>query len=94
MGYPVQKYSRSQVNRAGNYILNWNWESKSRPDIEKLLTSYVILGNWRSLHSYPLNTFNSTLRDKVKRLKFKGCIIAQRLKRTPSIIRKLNGLSL
>lgn len=48
-----------------------------------------VLSQWRSLHSYPINTFNSTLRKKVKRLGFKSPLIAQRLKRTPSIVRKL-----
>lgn len=49
----------------------------------------AILSQWRGLHSYPINTFQATLRSKVKKLKLKAPIIAQRLKRTPSIIRKL-----
>ena len=56
-----------------------------------------ILSQWRALHSYPINTFQATLRRKVETLGFKKAIIAQRLKRLPSIISKLqriNGMKL
>ncbi len=48
-----------------------------------------VLSNWRAVHSYPINTFQSTLRDKLKALKNENVLVAQRLKRTPSIILKL-----
>src|SRR5207245_5775536 len=48
-----------------------------------------VLSNWRGCHGYPINTFQATLRDKLKRLGMNEAFVAQRLKRTPSIIAKL-----
>lgn len=43
---------------------------------------------WRVAHTYPLNTFNVNLRGKVRHLK--EPVVAQRLKRMPTILDKLN----
>ena len=48
-----------------------------------------VLDNWRSSHSFPLNTLQMLLRSRVKRMDVPGVIVAQRLKRTPSIVAKL-----
>ena len=48
-----------------------------------------ILSNWRALHAYPINTLQAYLRGVLKRKNFSNAIVAQRLKRTPSIIEKL-----
>lgn len=48
----------------------------------------AVLNNWRSCHGYPINTFQATLRDKLKNID-QNALVAQRLKRSPSIIRKL-----
>ncbi|MEA1894581.1 MAG: RelA/SpoT domain-containing protein [Euryarchaeota archaeon] len=47
-----------------------------------------ILNNWRSCHRYPINTFQATLHQKVEKIDSKA-FVAQRLKRTPAIISKL-----
>jgi hypothetical protein len=47
-----------------------------------------IFDNWRSSHSFPLNTFSGTLRNIGKRLEI-DCIVAQRLKRRVSVAKKL-----
>ncbi len=47
-----------------------------------------VLANWRACHGYPMNTFQATLRQKLKAID-KDAIVAQRLKREPSIILKL-----
>lgn len=75
--------SKSSVKRAGKTLI--------RDDVTELdkHEAMALLSKWRSLHNYPINTFQATLRSKVKRLNLKSPIIAQRLKRTPSIIRKL-----
>lgn len=70
--------SKSQVNRAGRRLV----------DNPKDGEAMAILSEWRSLHAYPINTFQALLRKHIKRLKMKA-MIAQRLKRTPSIIRKI-----
>ncbi len=83
MAWAKLKYSKSEVNRAGEILKEQN---KAMKDFERAMD---VLNNWRSCHGYPMNTFNSTLRDKLKTLDIKGAIVAQRLKRTPSIINKL-----
>lgn len=75
--------SKSSVKRAGKILMR-----ETSTDADKI-EAMALLSQWRSLHNYPINTFQATLRGKVKRLKLKNPIIAQRLKRTPSIIRKL-----
>lgn len=58
--------------------------------IDEYFESMDILNNWRSCHGYPVNTFQMTLRDKISALNLKErSLVAQRLKRTPSIINKL-----
>ena len=47
-----------------------------------------VLANWRACHAYPINTFQATLRGEAKH-GYGKCIVAQRLKRAPSIIAKL-----
>lgn len=73
--------SRKIVKKAG--------ETLKQPDLSETEYSAAmnILSQWRSLHSYPINTFQAMLRSKVK--DYPGAIVAQRLKRTPSIIKKL-----
>lgn len=83
MAWPIPEYSRSQVNRAGRILRKW--EEPPR----QILQAFKILTNWRSSHGYPINTFQATLRQKLKRIDSEA-IVAQRLKRTPSILAKLD----
>ena len=83
MAKPTPKFSRTQVNRAGNILLD---QHSSHSDF---LWAIDVLNNWRSCQAYPINTFQATLRDKIGRLGFKKPIVAQRLKRQISIINKL-----
>jgi len=53
-----------------------------------ILRALSILNNWRSCHGYPINTFQATLRNKLKSID-STALVAQRLKRLPSIILKL-----
>lgn len=65
----------------------------SKKDYERAL---MIANNWRSSHSFPLNTFQMNLR-KVAHQCDAEALIAQRLKRLPSIenkLRRLDWLSL
>lgn len=75
--------SREKVKKAGKVLI------KADATADEFNQAMAIMSQWRALHSYPINTFQAMLRGKVKRLGFKSPIIAQRLKRTPSIIRKL-----
>lgn len=92
MSFPVPLYSRTQVQRAGELLA-----SKISPsEIDRWLEAYRILSNWRACHGYPINTFQATLRNKLTKIDG-NALVAQRLKRTPSILRKLDrfpGMSL
>ena len=48
-----------------------------------------VINNWRSSHSYPLNTFQTTLRNKARKFET-TIIVAQRIKRLESIHSKLS----
>lgn len=92
MSFPTPIYSRTQVQRAGELLVSVN----STTDLEKWFEAYQILSNWRACHGYPINTFQATLRNKLNQID-KKALVAQRLKRTPSILRKLErfpGMSL
>ena len=82
MSIPKPEYSRSKINWAGEVL------ASAKPSRDDLVLALEILDNWRASHNYPLNTFNVTLRDRIKRIDAKA-IIAQRLKRSPAIIEKL-----
>lgn len=73
--------SNNDLNKAGRILVSRERNSKEYLDATKKVDQ------WRSCHEYPLNTFNSTLRRKVKH--YKGALVAQRLKRLPTIIDKL-----
>lgn len=76
------KYSKSQIDKAGNIVRN------SCSDQEEIEWAEEVLSNWRLIHGYPINTFNTTLRDKIRSID-KNALVAQRLKRRPSIVSKL-----
>lgn len=76
-------YSKKQVDWAWRTLVNI---SSTPEEKEKALQ---ILNNWRAVHDYPMNTFQSTIRSKVKSFRFKA-IVVERLKRKYSILLKLN----
>jgi putative GTP pyrophosphokinase len=79
---PKPPHSKGALNRAGRLL------TTSKPDEAEYDSALKMVNEWRTCHAYPLNTFNSTLRHKVKR--FPGALVAQRLKRLPTIIDKLD----
>jgi hypothetical protein len=60
MFWPKPTFSKNQVNKAGQILI------ERRPDLERLWWAVEVLNNWRSCHGYPINTFQSTLREKLK----------------------------
>lgn len=82
MAWPTPSFSKSNVNKAGEILI------MDKPSPIQLEWAQEVLGNWRACHGYPINTFQATLRKKLTRNKI-DAIVAQRLKRTPSIINKL-----
>jgi putative GTP pyrophosphokinase len=76
------KFSKNEVNRAGEILRN------EEQGVDELTWAEEVLENWRGRHAYPINTFQATLRNKLKIID-KKALIAQRLKRSPSIVSKL-----
>jgi ppGpp synthetase/RelA/SpoT-type nucleotidyltranferase len=76
-------FSRNKVDWAGRVI--------STPDrsYEEWRQAIEIVNNWRSSHSYPLNCFQTNLRDRARKIDPKA-LVSQRLKRFDSIVKKLN----
>lgn len=85
MSWIKPQYSRKAVNWAGALVSGENYVLVNNDEQAK---AQEILGNWRSSHSYPINTFQASLRKKLRSIE-KNALVAQRLKRIPSIIGKL-----
>lgn len=86
MSWPTPQFSKSQVNKAGGILVG-----DAASPVE-LSWAQGVLGNWRACHGYPINTFQATLRLRLKHIDGTA-FVAQRLKRTPSIISKLKRFS-
>lgn len=86
------QYSKKAIDRAGDYLSKlYSGElitSGGKLNADEIVQAYETLNNWRSVHGYPINTFQATLRNKLKSID-QNAVVAQRLKRTPSIINKL-----
>jgi putative GTP pyrophosphokinase len=74
------KYSKNAVNKAGQCLIG---NDEALHDEAK-----NILDNWRACHVSPLNSFQTSLRQKLKKID-QDALVSQRLKRTPSIVSKL-----
>lgn len=74
--------SKKAVRRAGESLRLQGTNSISAREAVETLSC------WRSLHTYPINTFQAYLRNKLRKIR-STAIIAQRLKRLPSIVGKL-----
>jgi hypothetical protein len=84
MAFPTPRYSRTQVQRAGSLLIS----DDPLSDLNEWFNAFGVLTNWRACHGYPINTFQATLRTKLKKIDAEA-LVAQRLKRTPSILNKL-----
>ena len=82
MAWPLPQFSKTQVNKAGKILAG----NKVLDD--ELIWAVNVVDNWRSCHGYPINTFQATLRHKLKSVD-PNAIVAQRLKRMFSIVGKL-----
>jgi hypothetical protein len=82
MGWSVPLNSKSKVDAAGRCYLDPASTSVDRDN------ALAIINNWRSSHSFPLNTFQMSLRRNVVKVGADP-LIAQRIKRLSSIEAKL-----
>lgn len=84
MAHVVPLYSKERVKKAGALLISMDLKCS----LDDLNDALEVLNNFRSSHTYPVNTFQAGLRKKMKKLAIEG-IVAQRLKRIPSIFQKL-----
>ncbi|KKR46685.1 MAG: RelA/SpoT domain protein [Parcubacteria group bacterium GW2011_GWB1_40_14] len=82
MSWTKLKYTRNQINKAGDVL------SSPHVTLDLQSLSMDILSNWRSSHSFPLQTFAVRLSRIAKQVD-SNALVVRRLKRVPSILRKL-----
>ncbi len=75
-------YSKSKVDWAGDTLSNRPTDPKKHNEALEILT------NWRAIHSYPLHVFKQRLK-RVSEKVDEDALVVQRLKRLPSILKKL-----
>ena len=81
------KYSRSQVDAAGDVLITVA-DPPTLDDQVKLDKALAIISNWRAAHRFPLNSMQVTLRGRALKIDSKA-VVPQRLKRLPAIEAKL-----
>ena len=86
MAFAVPRFQKREVNLAGTIL------AAGSTNLEEFIWAYEVLANWRACHGYPINTFQATLRHRLKTID-KNAIVAQRLKRAPSVVSKLRRFS-
>ena len=75
-------HSKKKIDWAGNILIN---ETSSKEDRDKAID---ILDNWRAIHRYPMHILKKRLKNVSEKMD-KEAFAVQRLKRLPSIIKKL-----
>lgn len=83
MAWAVPENSKSEVDRAGRILVT------PESTFDQVQHALSVVNNWRSSHSFPLNTFQVTLRARARQLDSEA-LIAQRIKRMSSIEAKLS----
>src|SRR3989344_4294662 len=78
----IKKFGKSKIDWAGSILIN---ESSSTENTEKALD---ILDTWRAMHKHPMHVFKKRLKRVSEKLD-KNALAVQRLKRLPSIVKKL-----
>lgn len=92
MAWTTPQFSRGQVDAAGRML----GVKVDDTNISEYLHALEVIGNWRSSHSFPLNTMQNGLRKRGLRID-PNALVAQRIKRLASIdlkLRRFPGLRL
>lgn len=84
MKWTKPQYGTARVTAAGKII------SERKPASQQLTmdAAFEIAANWRSSHAYPLHVLAMTLRNRARQID-PHTLVAQRVKRMPSIVAKL-----
>jgi ppGpp synthetase/RelA/SpoT-type nucleotidyltranferase len=85
MEWAKPEFSRNQVDKAGVAIIKG---VNPGGDLEEYINAIGVINNWRSSHSYPLNSFQVNLRQRARKID-SSALVSQRLKRFESIVKKL-----
>jgi ppGpp synthetase/RelA/SpoT-type nucleotidyltranferase len=85
MEWATRQYSVADIDAAGAGLVRRKYTAL---ELDNILT---VINNWRASHSFPLNTFQCTLRRKARQID-SNALIAQRLKRLSSIYEKLRRM--
>lgn len=89
MAWTKPRFTRGQVDKAGEVLLAGTSDILYPADWDE---SLHIINNWRSSHSYPLQSLKMAVLGRAKRVDERA-IVAQRLKRLSSIAVKLKRKS-
>lgn len=84
MDWAVPQYTNGEIHKAGEIL--------AERVVGDVIWAEDVMGNFRAIHTYPMNTFKTTLRRRVGKIDNQA-LFAQRLKRAPSIIFKLRRFS-
>lgn len=82
MAWVTRQYSKGEIDRSGAILIG---DEVPFDEFDHALT---VINNWRTCHSYPLHAVTMTLRRRAREVS-PNAVIAQRLKRLPSIAIKL-----
>ncbi|XDA97886.1 RelA/SpoT domain-containing protein [Sulfitobacter sp. LCG007] len=85
MDWAVPEYDKGEIDGAGRHLAKIDFPVSTNEGVSAL----KVINNWRSAHSYPLNTFQITLRNRARKIE-RTVIVAQRIKRLESIHAKLS----
>lgn len=83
MAWVEPEYTKNQVDRAAHLLVT------GKSSANDLADALAVINNWRSSHSFPLNTFQVGLRRRARQVD-KDVLVAQRIKRLSSIEAKLS----
>ncbi len=86
MAWTEPKFSRRQVDRAAALLASGGALDERQSDYAR-----EVISNWRAAHAFPLNTFQMGLRRAAEKIQ-SGVLIAQRLKRLPTMLDKLRRM--
>lgn len=84
MSFSLPNFTRGQINRAGIQLLD------AAASDELKAEALALINHWRACHAYPINTFQATLRWRLRKI-CNEPLVATRLKRLPSITNKLGA---
>jgi putative GTP pyrophosphokinase len=83
MAFAKPEFGKGEINRAGDML-----SGRREVTEQELDWARAVLSNFRACHAYPINTFQALLRLKLKSIDPEA-LVAQRLKRAPSVLSKL-----